>query len=505
MANYSTLDGLGEDSSFLGSSPASGFTNDVHRESKFREWLDWVIDQFRDRPVRSSLITLSIFFFGAGIYTQFMHHSVSSSTTQIPYPNNSPVAKLKDDNQLSKESFTPRSFDLDQLGSTTTHSVSNPKDGSEKPEKKMFSTLNDKQTEELFDAFLKEYPTPETAHMTDKERENLLKTFKRNMETIDELNSNGKGWTTYNLNKFASFSPHELDDLKGYYSFEDDKFIEKLKKYWHDDAPQDFGFDDYYYDYYDMFFEELSGYVQFDGEKFCGSCGRFPDLEKAGMENMPETYDWRQFGAVTEVQDQCHCGAGYAFAVADNVASAWYLARSNHHLEALSPQYLASCDYYTYGCMGGWFAGTFSFIHDMGMFSEELYPFESEAGRASWCKGELVDSNYPSAVITSWTWIPHTSEEELKLHLVKNGPLVVGVSAKNLEFYESGIDEGLNCDFTEIDHAMLLVGWGMNAEGVSYWIVKNSWGKDWGDEGYWYPEIGNNACGIGHHVMTALA
>mmetsp|Transcript_9335 Transcript_9335/g.20298 ORF Transcript_9335/g.20298 Transcript_9335/m.20298 type:complete len:506 (-) Transcript_9335:276-1793(-) len=505
MASYSTIDGAesgGEASAFLG---GAGIPEDVHRQSSFRYCLDWVIDQFRDRPVRSTLLTLTFFFLASTAYTKMTQRTAAESAAASSSPLSGKTHATAPDDKPAVHPDAPKSSSSSSPGQPDLVP-----DGS-RPTKK-FSSLSEDGLQELFDSYLNsgKFMTPYTKNMTPDQRAAMYATFGKNLFTIDELNEKSNGGARYSITKFASYTQRELDDLKGYYAFEDDKFVDKVKKYWHSAATEKMDEYNYYYDYYDMFFEELSGYVEYKEAEMCGACGRYPDLEDAEKSDLPKSFDWREFGAVPAVRDQCHCGASYAFAIADNVAAAWFLARSNHHLTPLSPQYLASCDYYTYGCMGGWFAATFPFVHDMGLFKEEFYPFDSEGGKAGWCKGDMVDGAQPDALITSWTWIPVQSEEKMKLALVKNGPLVVGVSAKNLEFYDSGVDAGANCEYSGssggVDHAMLVVGWDVDEETKKeHWIVQNSWGNDWGEEGFWYPELGKNVCGLTGHVMTAFS
>mmetsp|Transcript_35736 Transcript_35736/g.47156 ORF Transcript_35736/g.47156 Transcript_35736/m.47156 type:complete len:515 (-) Transcript_35736:385-1929(-) len=514
MPNYSSLGGeLSEGSSFLDGT-AIGLA-DNHRQSKVREAFEWIIDQFRDAPIRSTLVTIGLFVIGATAYTQIGSRFQQNNTQKAPYlsdnPNAQPYGKVESKTTTSTSPIPvtkpissaekKKLADFFDAPKSSHSSDSAPKDESKKRSKPLYSSLSKDEVVNLFDELNEKYPLPGySTTMTEMEKVSLHKIFKDNIDTIDKLN-NGKGWASYSLNKFGFYSQRDLDNMKGYYGFEEKKFQEKISRYWN--GEEHFDPNNYYLDFFDMFWEELDGFVQ-EKEDMCGACGRYPDLDTATEASIPDSFDWRPFGAVTEVRDQGKCGAGYAFAVADNVASAWFVARHNHHLNVLSPQYLSSCDYYTYGCIGGWFSAVYPFIHEMGMFDEELYPYNSENGRSPWCKGESIDGRTPAATITSWTWFPDVTVEKIQLALIKNGPLVVGVSAKNLEFYESGIDQGNNCDDT-LDHAMLLVGWGQNEDGQQYWIVKNSWGEDWGDRGYWYPKLDGNVCGIMNSVVTAFA
>jgi cathepsin F len=80
--------------------------------------------------------------------------------------------------------------------------------------------------------------------------------------------------------------------------------------------------------------------------------------------------------------------------------------------------------------------------------------------------------------------------------LIANGPVHVGLNANQLQYYTSGIFDSSDCP-TDINHSVTIVGWGIK-NGVNYWIIKNSWGKDWGENGYFRIKRGVNMCGIKH-------
>jgi cathepsin F len=89
--------------------------------------------------------------------------------------------------------------------------------------------------------------------------------------------------------------------------------------------------------------------------------------------------------------------------------------------------------------------------------------------------------------------------------LVKYGPLAVGIHADNMQNYTGGIiDESASvCPPSKINHAVNLVGYG-EQNGKKFWIVKNSWGEDWGENGYFKIARGKGTCGINEYVVTAI-
>jgi cathepsin F len=82
------------------------------------------------------------------------------------------------------------------------------------------------------------------------------------------------------------------------------------------------------------------------------------------------------------------------------------------------------------------------------------------------------------------------------------GPLSVALNAELLQFYHKGVFNPIFCNPKSLDHAVLLVGWGTEGS-KPYWIVKNSWGVDWGEQGYFRIIRGKGACGINTQVTTA--
>jgi len=115
------------------------------------------------------------------------------------------------------------------------------------------------------------------------------------------------------------------------------------------------------------------------------------------------------------------------------------------------------------------------------------------------------------AAISSYTCLsaPLAADEgQMAANLVSHGPLAVALNAAYVEDYTSGIIDPWfddECDPTELDHALLIVGYGVDSGdfgSTPYWIVKNSWGADWGENGYFRIYRGGNTCGIANAVSS---
>uniref|UniRef100_A0A7S2V0K1 Peptidase C1A papain C-terminal domain-containing protein n=1 Tax=Fibrocapsa japonica TaxID=94617 RepID=A0A7S2V0K1_9STRA len=218
---------------------------------------------------------------------------------------------------------------------------------------------------------------------------------------------------------------------------------------------------------------------------------------------MPTSFDWVSQGAVTPVRNQGVCGDCWSFSTSDCTAGAWFMAGND--LVQLSAQELTSCDEYSFGCDGGFFGSTFDWIIENGILSEEEYPQSWETvyqGKTLMCKNDLLEGAQFKAGLDSWSSVSPTldSEEELQLALLRNGPLSIGVDATSMEFYTGGVDQGIGCTGS-VDHAIVLVGWGVE-NGEKYWLVKNSWGDIWGEDGYWKVVFGQDACNLADWVYS---
>ncbi|KAI3719042.1 hypothetical protein L6452_19935 [Arctium lappa] len=194
---------------------------------------------------------------------------------------------------------------------------------------------------------------------------------------------------------------------------------------------------------------------------------------------VPSTMDWRKKGAVTPVKDQGQCGCCWAFSAVAAMEGINQL--STGKLISLSEQELVDCDTSgeDQGCNGGLMDEAFKFIiENKGLTTESNYPYEAIDGTCSTTK----ESSH-AAKITGYEDVPANSESAL-LKAVAMQPISVAIDASGSDFqsYSSGVFTG-ECG-TQLDHGVTAVGYGTTPEGTNYWLVKNSWGTSWGEEGY---------------------
>ncbi|RDX60395.1 Senescence-specific cysteine protease SAG39, partial [Mucuna pruriens] len=209
---------------------------------------------------------------------------------------------------------------------------------------------------------------------------------------------------------------------------------------------------------------------------------------------LPSTVDWRQKGAVTPVKNQGACGCCWAFSAV--AATEGIHALSAGKLISLSEQELVDCDTkgMDQGCEGGLMDDAFKFIiQNHGLDTEANYPYKGVDGKCN-AKEEAIHT----VTITGYEDVPANNEKALQI-AVANQPVSVAIDASSsgFQFYKSGVFTG-SCG-TELDHGVTAVGYGVS-DGTEYWLVKNSWGTEWGEEGYIRMQRGVNAeeglCGI---------
>mmetsp|Transcript_9359 Transcript_9359/g.16081 ORF Transcript_9359/g.16081 Transcript_9359/m.16081 type:complete len:356 (+) Transcript_9359:105-1172(+) len=226
-------------------------------------------------------------------------------------------------------------------------------------------------------------------------------------------------------------------------------------------------------------FEKMLGYVrpETSPNALTEPTGfKYADAEIAGA------IDWREKGAVTEVKDQGQCGSCWAFSTTGSVEGVNFLHTGK--LVSLSEQDLVSCDPKDKGCNGGIMEDAYTFIKSIGgVVTEEEYPYTSKGGDNSQGCDTAKENAAERVNVSGYEDVPVGSEAALQ-KAISNQPVSVAVAANLWQFYGGGVFNGLRgfCG-KQVNHGVLAVG--MNTKDANpFYIVKNSWGAQWGEKGY---------------------
>jgi len=203
--------------------------------------------------------------------------------------------------------------------------------------------------------------------------------------------------------------------------------------------------------------------------------------------DVPNSFDWRPKGAFTPVKNQGQCGSCWTFSTTGALEGLYFL--NNSKLVSFAEQQIVDCDTDDYGCNGGLMDDAMQYVAEFGIETEDQYPYRAADGD---CK---YDSSKAMKVNTGCNCVEPKSITQLQA-AVSGQPVSIAVQANQLswQFYKGGVIT----DFcgAQLDHGVLVVGYA-EEKGKDAWIVKNSWGSDWGVGGYLYIERNNKNGGAG--------
>ncbi|XP_019773614.2 uncharacterized protein LOC109546888 isoform X1 [Dendroctonus ponderosae] len=282
-----------------------------------------------------------------------------------------------------------------------------------------------------------------------------LKVFRDNLNRIDLLNKYERGTARYGITQFADLTEAEFSKLHGY-------------------RP------------------ELRNENELPFAR-----ANIPDIE------LPTDFDWRAKGAVTEVKNQGLCGSCWAFSVTGNIEGQYALKHGA--LLEFSEQELVDCDKEDQGCNGGLMDTAYRVIEKMGgLESESDYPYEGADETCIFNKGKVKVQVTGALNISQ-------NETDMAKWLVQNGPISIAINANAMQFYFGGISHpwASLCSPNSLDHGVLIVGYGVHSYAlfnrtIPYWIVKNSWGPSWGEQGYYRVFRGDGTCGLNQTPSSAI-
>lgn len=262
---------------------------------------------------------------------------------------------------------------------------------------------------------------------------------------------------------------------------------------------------------------------------------RFPKATAAA-------FDWRSVGGVLPVQDQGYAGTCWSFSTVGAIEGAYF--KATNATMKFSEEFFVDCDgtsdynanHADCSVYGGWPYLAYQFAMSAGgVPTEQAMPYCAGDGSCYPCmqgpeklcgpppyscdrsRDAMCKSFVPAVKLSGWRDVS-TDESEMADDLVATGSLSVLLDAQYLQHYKSGVWDGsingaggaLKCNSVSLDHAVLVTGYGVDggsgsgSNNLEYWSVKNSWGADWGEEGYFRIIRGNGQCGINTAVTTPI-
>ncbi|XP_072519647.1 cathepsin O [Salminus brasiliensis] len=212
----------------------------------------------------------------------------------------------------------------------------------------------------------------------------------------------------------------------------------------------------------------------------------------------PARFDWRKHKAIGPVQNQGLCGGCWAFSVVAAIEAV--CVKDGGVLQDLSVQQVIDCSYKNGGCNGGSTVAALEWLKQTKekLVNETEYPYKAETGLC-----QVFPQFYGGVSVKDYAAFDFSGQEEqMKERLVDWGPLVVIVDATSWQDYLGGVIQH-HCSSGHANHAVLIIGYDTTGE-VPFWIVRNSWGKSWGDEGYAYVKMGEDMCGVADSVAAVF-
>jgi len=200
-------------------------------------------------------------------------------------------------------------------------------------------------------------------------------------------------------------------------------------------------------------------------------------------EDSDDGVDYMNDSCIGPVEHQMTCGSCWAFSVLH--VAGWHYCKKTGKYTNFAEQQLVDCSKKDNGCTSGYTKTAAKYIAKNGILEEGAYPYQSKKDK---CHKDLLADESKLHRPISGTKNVGKNEKAMKKALQDKGPLMIIIDATNLAFYTQGVISGSFCEHGEVNHAVVLVG-----SKDKTWKVKNSWGPDWGESGYFRLEMNNAA------------
>jgi cathepsin B len=210
---------------------------------------------------------------------------------------------------------------------------------------------------------------------------------------------------------------------------------------------------------------------------------------------------------VHQIRNQESCGSCWAFAASEVLSDRFCIASQGQINVVLSPQDMVSCDKSNMGCNGGYLDKSWTYLTNTGIVEDSCYPYTSGSGTTGTCKvngGKCVNGT-PAKKYKALSFRSYTNVNDIKNDIFTNGPVETGfLIYQDFMSYRSGIYKKTSNSLLG-GHAVKVVGWGLDAATkTQYWVVANSWGTSWGEQGHFRIAIGN-CCNFESSMMSGMA